>query len=175
MHPGVFAEPVVQGMSVAPRCPDAATPRLQGDDALDQTAVAFLLRRALLSRKEEVWWQEHGTLMEKLEADLDALMANRPERLSTRQEAQLTAVLRKRNVVSLRRWKRNVGAASSSHSVLGKGGRHEEKEEGVGGLASLHSPMGPIWRFYSVSVGFLRSTGFGSLFCALRGSTADTS
>ena len=59
-HPGVLAEPVVQVWSAAPRCPDAGVPLLSAPlladtvaDAVDQSAVTFLLQAALLKKKEE--------------------------------------------------------------------------------------------------------------------------
>ena len=58
-HPGVLVEPAVQGLSVAPRCPDAGVPLLSAPfladtvaDTVDQSTVKFLLQAALLMKKK---------------------------------------------------------------------------------------------------------------------------
>ena len=102
--PSEVARPQVvaaTGGYVAAGAPLLAVSSLRGADGVDDTAVQFLLRAELKKKKEEEEDERKQELAdeeldEKLDAEMDALMAVGPERLTSRQNARLSAILRER-------------------------------------------------------------------------------
>ena len=97
---------------MAARAPLLAVSSLRGADGVDDTAVKFLLRAELKKKKKEEEERKQvladEALDEKLDAEMDALMAIGPERLTSRQQARLSAVLRERAELVERRKKRRT-------------------------------------------------------------------
>ena len=75
-----------------------AVSSLRGADGVDDTAIKYLLRAELLLKKkeEEERKQELAdeALDDKLDAEMDALMAIGLERLTSRQQARLSVIIR---------------------------------------------------------------------------------
>ena len=100
------------GGYVAARAPLLAVSSLRGADGVDDTAVKYLLRAELKKKKKEEEEEERKQVLadealdEKLDAEMDALMAIGPERLTSRQQTRLSAVLRERAELVERRKKR---------------------------------------------------------------------
>ena len=105
---------VATGGYVAARAPLLAVSSLRGADGVDDTAVKFLFRAELKKKKKKKEDEERQqeladeALDEKLGAEMDALMAIGPERLTSRQQARLSAVLRERAELVERRKKRGT-------------------------------------------------------------------
>ena len=121
LPPGVRPAPLAEvagpqvmaatGGYVAARAPLLAVSSLRGADGVDDTAVKYLLRAELKKKKEEEERKQvlaDEALDEKLDAEMDALMAIGPERLTSRQQARLSAVLRERAELVERRKKRRT-------------------------------------------------------------------
>ena len=116
-RPGLPPEPEPQGAAatvgyVAAGAPLLAVSSLRGAEGVDDTAVQFLLRAELKKKKEEDEERQQEladeALDDMLEAELDALLAIDPERLTSRQDARLSAVLRERAELVERRKRRRT-------------------------------------------------------------------
>ena len=101
------------GGYVAAGAPLLAVSSLRGADGVDGTAVKFLLRAELKKKEEEEEEEEERkqeladeALDEKLDAEMDAPVAIGPERLTSRQNARLSAILRERAELIERRKRR---------------------------------------------------------------------
>ena len=96
--------------------PSPSLPQLAAaaSDALDDSALRFLTALAFRKRKEEddeaTQKLKDEARLEKLEEEFEVLVAIGPERLSSRQDARLTTVMRERAEV----YKRMSEAAASS-------------------------------------------------------------
>ena len=112
MRPRLPPEPEPQGGAAA-EVPLLVMASLAGGDAVDATTVSYLLKVALVKKREEEEKRrvkkeqaEDEALEDKLEAEEDALLAI--GRLTSRQEARLSAVLRERVEVTERMKRRRA-------------------------------------------------------------------
>ena len=100
------------GGYVAAGAPLLAVSSLRGADGVDDTAVKYLLRAELMLKKEEEEEEERKqeladeALDDKLDAEMDALLAI--ERLTSRQQARLSVIIRERAELVERRKKRRT-------------------------------------------------------------------
>ena len=97
------------GGYVAAGAPLLAVSSLRGADGVDDTAVKYLLRGELKKKKEEEERKQEladEALDDKLDAEMDALMSIGSERLTSLQNARLTALMRERAELVERRKKR---------------------------------------------------------------------
>ena len=136
-RPDVLEEPeppLVSERAACPRSLGAPSPSLPqlaaaASDAVDDSALRFLTALAFRLRKEEGDEARRQKMkdearLEKLEEEFEVLVAIGPERLSSRQDAWLTTVMRERAEISKRM---REAAASSSRPAKEKRRRRNKR------------------------------------------------
>ena len=134
----------------SPGVPSVATPLLAGQatEGMDSATLRFLIASALRRKKKEEEDEERKQELEKealddkLEAEMDALMAIDPERLTSRQEARLSAILPERAELIER--KRRAARKTRRKKKLLRSGcnrrRRRQWHDCCAGFADSHTP-----------------------------------